>query len=256
MLRSRWAKVLVFVLCLAPAFWLGWRGWHEDLSANPIEFITRYTGDWTLRFLVVTLSVTPLRKLLGLPDLIKFRRMIGLYAFFYGVLHFTTYIWLDKFFDLADMWKDIAKRPFITAGFAAFVTLLPLAITSTAGWIRRMGGKRWQILHRLVYFSGIAGVVNLFRDLKPGLDQTKLFIETLLAMKLIEPVDISLAFDDGSKRQLEGLYTVNRDRLKKLTDDKIVELFHRGYLQAIYLMIASLKQVPVLAQKKNSRLAG
>jgi hypothetical protein len=99
-------------------------------------------------------------------------------------------------------------------------------------------------------------VINLFRDLKPGLDQTKLFIETLLAMKLIEPVDISLAFDDGSKRQLEGLYTINRDRLKKLADDKIVELFHRGYLQAIYLMIASLKQVPVLAQKKNSRLAG
>jgi hypothetical protein len=102
----------------------------------------------------------------------------------------------------------------------------------------------------------LSSVINLFRDLKPGLDQTKLFVETLLAMKLIEPVDISLAFDDGSKRQLEGLYTINRDRLKKLTDDKIVELFHRGYLQAIYLMIASLKQVPVLAQKKNSRLAG
>jgi hypothetical protein len=104
--------------------------------------------------------------------------------------------------------------------------------------------------------SYLSSVINLFRDLKPGLDQTKLFIETLLAMKLIEPVDISLAFDDGSKRQLEGLYTINRDRLKKLADDKIVELFHRGYLQAIYLMIASLKQVPVLAQKKNSRLAG
>jgi len=106
------------------------------------------------------LAVTPLRKLLALPDLIRFRRMIGLYAFFYGILHFTTYIWLDKFFDLADMWKDIAKRPFITAGFAAFVTMLPLAITSTAGWIRRMGGKRWQQLHRLVYFSGIAGVTH------------------------------------------------------------------------------------------------
>lgn len=102
----------------------------------------------------------------------------------------------------------------------------------------------------------LSSVINLFRDLKPGLDQTKVFVETLLAMKLIEPVDISLAFDDGSKRQLEGLYTINRDRLKKLADDKIVELFHRGYLQAIYLMIASLKQVPVLAQKKNSRLAG
>ena len=102
----------------------------------------------------------------------------------------------------------------------------------------------------------LSSVINLFRDLKPGLAQTKLFIETLLAMKLIEPLDISLAFDDGSKRQLEGLYTINRDRLKKLSDDKIVELFHRGYLQAIYPMIASLKQVPVLAQKKNNRLAG
>jgi len=160
MLKQRWTKVLVFLLCLAPIFWLAWRAWHQNLTANPIEFITRYTGDWTLRFIVFTLAVTPLRKLLGLPDLIRSRRMIGLYAFFYGILHFTTYIWLDKFFDLADMWKDIAKRPFITAGFAAFVTMLPLAITSTAGWIRRMGGKRWQQLHRLVYFSGIAGVTH------------------------------------------------------------------------------------------------
>ena len=160
MLKQRWTKVLVFLLCLAPIFWLAWRAWHQNLTANPIEYITRYTGDWTLRFIVFTLAVTPLRKLLGLPDLIRFRRIIGLYAFFYGTLHFTTYIWLDKFFDLADMWKDIAKRPFITAGFAAFVTMLPLAITSTAGWIRRMGGKRWQQLHRLVYFSGIAGVTH------------------------------------------------------------------------------------------------
>src|SRR5258708_37073947 len=113
MLRSRWAKVLVFVACLLPAFWIGWRGCQQDLSANPIEFITRYTGDWTLRFLVFTLAITPLRKLLGLPDLIKFRRMIGLFAFFYGCLHFTTFIWLDKFFDLAEMLHDVVKRPFI-----------------------------------------------------------------------------------------------------------------------------------------------
>ena len=160
MLKRRWTKVLVFSLCLGPIFWLVWRAWHQNLTANPIEFITRYTGDWTLRFIVFTLAVTPLRKVLGLPDLIRFRRMIGLFAFFYGTLHFITYIWLDKFFDMADMWKDIAKRPFITAGFAAFVTMLPLAITSTAGWIRRMGGKRWQKLHRLVYFSGVAGVTH------------------------------------------------------------------------------------------------
>ena len=109
-----------------------------------------------------TLAVTPLRKVLGLPDLIRFRRMIGLYAFFYGTLHFITYIWLDKFFDLPDMLKDVAKRPFITAGFTAFLLMAPLALTSTKGWIRRMGGKRWQLLHRLVYISGIAGVVHYY----------------------------------------------------------------------------------------------
>ena len=160
--RQRSTKVLVFVACLVPVFWACWRAWNQDLTANPIEYITRYTGDWTLRFIVFTLAVTPLRKVLGLPDLIRFRRMIGLFAFFYGTLHFVTYIWLDKFFDLADMLKDVAKRPFITAGFTAFVLMLPLAATSTAGWIRRMGGKRWQLLHRLVYFSGIAGAVHYY----------------------------------------------------------------------------------------------
>ena len=162
MLRQRWTKVLVFVACLLPLCWAGWRAYNQNLTANPIEYITHFTGDWTIRFLVFTLAVTPLRKLLGLPDLIRFRRMIGLYAFFYGTLHFITYIWLDKFFDLAEMWKDIAKRPYITAGFTAFVLMLPLAVTSTTGWIRRMGGKRWQALHRLVYFSAAIGVIHYY----------------------------------------------------------------------------------------------
>jgi len=162
MWKQRWTKVLVFVASLGPIFWLCWRAWHQNLTPNPIEYITRYTGDWTIRFIVFTLAVTPLRKVLGLPDLIRFRRMIGLYAFFYGTLHFITYIWLDKFFDLPDMLKDVAKRPFITAGFTAFLSMVPLAVTSTAGWIRRMGGKRWQLLHRLVYLSGIAGVVHYY----------------------------------------------------------------------------------------------
>jgi len=162
MLKKRWMKALLFTLTLAPVFWLGWRAWNQNLTANPIEFITRYTGDWTIRFIVFTLSVTPLRKVLGLPDLIRFRRMIGLFAFFYGTLHFATYIWLDKFFDLSDVLKDVAKRPFITAGFTAFVLMIPLAVTSTAGWIRRMGGKRWQVLHRLVYASGVAAVVHYY----------------------------------------------------------------------------------------------
>jgi len=162
LLTSKWTKVLVFVLCLLPLASLGWDALHHGLTANPIEYITHATGDWTLRLIVITLAVTPLRKVLGLPDLIRFRRMLGLFAFFYGCLHFTTYIWLDKFFDLADMWKDVAKRPFITVGFLAFVLMIPLAITSTAGWIRRLGGKNWQVLHRAIYITAIAGVIHYY----------------------------------------------------------------------------------------------
>ena len=162
LLSKRWIKAPVFVLCLCPVFVLGWWAVHHGLGANPIEFITHFTGDWTLRFLLITLAITPVRKLLGVPDLIRFRRMLGLFAFFYGCLHFLTYIWLDKFFDLSDIWKDVFKRPFITAGFLAFVLMIPLAITSTAGWIRRLGGARWQMVHRLVYVSAVAGVVHYY----------------------------------------------------------------------------------------------
>jgi sulfoxide reductase heme-binding subunit YedZ len=153
---------VVFLLCLVPAVSLVWRGLHDQLGANPIEYITRATGTWTLRFLVIGLAVTPLRKLLKQPLLIRFRRLIGLYAFFYGCLHLLTYIWLDKFFDWSDVWKDVMKRPFITMGFLAFVTMVPLALTSTAGSIRRLGGKNWQLLHRLVYVSAIAGVIHYY----------------------------------------------------------------------------------------------
>jgi methionine sulfoxide reductase heme-binding subunit len=162
LLNSKWSKPLVFILCLVPLGLLGWRALHGDLTANPIEFITHATGDWTLRFLVITLCVTPFRKILHLPELIRFRRMLGLFAFFYACLHFTTYIWLDKFFDLLEMWKDIAKRKYITVGFAAFLLLIPLAVTSTAGWIRRLGGKRWQTLHRLIYVSAVCGVIHYY----------------------------------------------------------------------------------------------
>ena len=166
----RLLKVVIFVACLGPLAWLLWKffgstptdmsTWGAGLGANPIEKITHATGDWTLRFLLITLSITPLRKLLSVPALIKFRRMFGLFAFFYACLHFTTYIWLDKFFNLHEMLADIAKRKFITVGFAAFLLLIPLALTSTTGWIRRLGGKRWQALHRLIYVSAIAGVVH------------------------------------------------------------------------------------------------
>ena len=161
-LVTKWIKALVFVCCLVPAGRLVWQALHQDLGANPIEFITHATGDWTLIFLVLTLTVTPARKLLKRSELIRFRRMLGLFAFFYGFLHFSTWIGLDKFFDFADMLKDVRKRPFITAGATAFLLLMPLALTSTRGWIRRLGGKRWQILHRLIYISAIAGVVHYY----------------------------------------------------------------------------------------------
>jgi sulfoxide reductase heme-binding subunit YedZ len=162
LLINKWIKAGVFLICLFPIASLLWRGLHNGLTANPIEFITHATGDWTLRFILVTLCITPLRKLLALPELIRFRRMLGLFAFFYGCLHFTTYIWLDKFFDLKEVWKDIAKRPYITVGFLAFVLLIPLAITSTAGWIRRLGGRQWQLLHRAIYVSAVAGVIHYY----------------------------------------------------------------------------------------------
>ena len=161
-LASKWTKLPVFLLCLVPLGVLIWRALTGNLGANPVEFIQHATGDWTLRFLVFTLSITPFRKLLKLPDLIRFRRMLGLFAFFYACLHFLTYLGPDQSFDLAAMWKDVAKRPFITVGFAAFVLLIPLALTSTAGWIRRLGGRRWQMLHRLIYISAICGVIHYY----------------------------------------------------------------------------------------------
>jgi sulfoxide reductase heme-binding subunit YedZ len=156
----RWFKPVVVMACLGPLSRLGWKAYAGLLGANPIEVITHSTGDWTLIFLLVTLSITPLRKITGQLWLIRYRRMFGLFAFFYACLHFTTYIWLDKFFDVHEMLADIAKRKFITVGFAAFLLLIPLAVTSTSGWIRRLGGKRWQALHRLIYVSGILGVVH------------------------------------------------------------------------------------------------
>jgi methionine sulfoxide reductase heme-binding subunit len=156
----RWIKVPVFVVCLVPLGLLAWKGFHGMLGANPIEVITHATGDWTMRFLLITLAVTPLRKLLKMPSLIRFRRMFGLYAFFYGFLHFMTWLWLDKFFDWHEMVADVVKRKFITVGMLAFLLLIPLAVTSTAGWIRRLGGKNWQWLHRLIYVTAVAGVIH------------------------------------------------------------------------------------------------
>ena len=175
-------KPLVFAAALVPCAHLVWRGFNGNLTADPLVEITNETGIWTLRFVVVTLAITPIRRLSGWNTIIRFRRMLGLFAFFYAMLHFLTYLVGDRFASLdfpdgfvawstfvnlmASIWDDIAKRPYITVGFIAFVSMIPLALTSTAGWIRRLGGRNWQRLHRLIYLTGIAGVVHYWWRVK------------------------------------------------------------------------------------------
>lgn len=159
--KIRWInKPILFIAALMPLAFLIYRVLTNDLGANPIETINRYTGDWVLRLLLITLAVTPLRRLTGWNGLLRYRRMLGLFAFFYACLHFLSYAWLDQYFVLADIIKDVIKRPYITVGFASFLMLIPLAATSTNAMIRRLGAKRWQQLHRLVYLIGIGGVVH------------------------------------------------------------------------------------------------
>jgi sulfoxide reductase heme-binding subunit YedZ len=158
-MKLKLLRTAIFISSLTPLALLGWFALTDNLGANPIEVITHWTGDATIIFLLITLSVTPLRKISGWNDAVKFRRMLGLFAFFYACLHFTTYIWLDQFFDFRGMIKDIAKRPFITVGFTSFVLLIPLAVTSTAAMVRRLG-KRWQKLHRAIYVIAAAGVIH------------------------------------------------------------------------------------------------
>jgi sulfoxide reductase heme-binding subunit YedZ len=161
-LTSRWTKVVLFLICLVPLGILIWEAFTGGLGANPTQFMEHATGDWTLRFVAITLSITPLRKLLKQPQLIRFRRMLGLFAFFYGCCHFAIYLTFDQVFNLHGIWADIAKRRYITVGFTGFVLMIPLAITSTAGWIRRLGGKRWALLHRAIYVTAIAGVIHFW----------------------------------------------------------------------------------------------
>jgi methionine sulfoxide reductase heme-binding subunit len=187
-MRLSYFKPVVFLLCLGPVASLAWRGFHAELGANPIEAITHGTGDWTLRFLLITLAVSPLRKLTRQYWLINFRRMLGLFAFFYGFLHLMTYVWLDKFFDVHEMLHDIAKRRFITAGMTAFVLMIPLALTSTKWAIRKLGGRRWQVLHRLIYASAAVGVIHYIwlvkADLRKPLEYGAI-LAALLAYRLV-----------------------------------------------------------------------
>ena len=183
-LTSKWTKVIVFLVCLVPLGGLIWRGFTNGLGANPVEFIQLTTGRWTLRFLVFTLSITPFRKVLNLPDLIRFRRMLGLFAFSYLCIHFLTYLVLDQSLDFRTIAKDVAKRPFITVGFLGFLLLLPMAITSTAGWIRRLGGRRWQMLHRGIYFAAVCGVIHYYWKVKSDV-RLPVFYGMLVAILLL-----------------------------------------------------------------------
>jgi sulfoxide reductase heme-binding subunit YedZ len=165
-------KPIVWLACLAPLGFLIYDGFTDNLTANPIEKVTNATGIWTLRLIVATLAITPLRWATGINQLINYRRVIGLFAFFYASLHFVIYIvttfFIEGFsnFDASGLWDDLVARPYITAGFTAFVLMIPLAITSTAGWIRRMGGRNWNLLHKLIYISALAAVLHYFWKVK------------------------------------------------------------------------------------------
>ena len=163
---TRFSKLVLFVNALVPLVLLLWDAYHKNVGANPLEFVTRTTGMLTLVFLFLTLAVTPARKITGLNWLIKFRRMLGLFAFFYGSFHLLTYIWFDRFFNFRSIVGDVAQRPFIAVGMAAFFLMLPLAITSTNKMVKRLGGKRWGRLHRLVYLAGTAGVIHFWMLVK------------------------------------------------------------------------------------------
>ncbi len=180
-MRNRTLKPIVFTLALIPLLRLVVLGFAGELGANPIEMITHQTGLWALTLLLATLAITPLRRVTGQLWLIQYRRMIGLFAFFYAVLHMLTYVWLDQFFDLHAMLKDVVKRPFITMGSAAFLMLVPLALTSTRSAIRRLG-RRWQQLHRLVYLSAVAGVIHFLWLVKKDIRQPMIYALVLAAL--------------------------------------------------------------------------
>ncbi len=180
---ERAVKPALFMVCLIPLALITWDAFNNQLGANPIEKIMRRTGDWTLRFLLITLTITPARQLLNIPWLIKLRRMLGLFTFFYALLHFTNYIWLDQYFDVDEIIKDVIKRKYITIGFVCFLMLIPLAITSTNNMVKRMGGKRWQKLHKIVYAIAIGGVIHYLWLVKKDMSEPLIYA-VLLAILL------------------------------------------------------------------------
>ena len=172
---ARWLKPGVFALSLMPLAWLAWRAFSDDLGVNPVETINRTTGDWALRFLLLALAVTPLRRVTGWAPLARLRRMVGLFAFFYVCLHLASYVGLDLFFDWQALLKDVAKRTYITLGMGCFVLLLPLAVTSTDGMIRRLGGRAWRRLHRLVFPASVLAVAHFWLMVKADIREPFLY---------------------------------------------------------------------------------
>lgn len=187
-LSSKWTKGVVFLLGLSPLLVLLWFVYQLDLTANPLEYITHYTGDWTLRFFMITLAVTPLRVMLNRPAVTRFRRMLGLYTFFYGCLHLLTWVWFDRQFEVAGMWEDIAMRLYITVGMASWLTMLPLALTSNQRAIRKLGFQRWQRLHRLIYAGALAGVLHFLWLVKSDIREPLLYGGILLTLMLFRAV--------------------------------------------------------------------
>jgi sulfoxide reductase heme-binding subunit YedZ len=174
-LASKWTRAAVFALCLAPLGALLWFGITRNLTANPLEYITHYTGDWTLRFFMFTLAVTPLRTLLRRPVITRYRRVLGLFTFFYGSLHLLTWMWFDRQFAIAGMWEDIVKRAYITAGMGSFLAMVPLAATSTSSAVRRLGYARWRRLHRLIYPAAALGVLHYLWLVKSDIREPLLY---------------------------------------------------------------------------------
>lgn len=179
---DRWLKPLVFVVCLIPLAWLIYRAFTGALGANPIEAVTRDLGDWALRFILIALAVTPLRMVTGWSAIGRLRRMLGLYAFFYVVLHLSSYVGLDQFFFWSGIWQDIVKRVYITLGMAAVLMLLPLAITSTDKMVKRLGGRRWRRLHLLVYPAAILGTIHFYMMLKADYTEPAIYAALLAIM--------------------------------------------------------------------------
>lgn len=175
-------KVLLFLACLYPFFFMLWGFFTHQLGANPIDTVTRLSGLWALRFLLITLCVTPLRWLTGLNQLVRFRRMLGLFAFFYATVHMLLYLGLDQFFDWSEIWRDIVKRPFITVGFINFVALLPLVVTSTNKMVKRLGGRRWKKLHRLSYFVAAAACLHFLMLVKADIREPVIYIIILTCL--------------------------------------------------------------------------